>query len=167
MKWDDAWIKDQIDTCEIQSELFDKYICEHPDEFRTFSAFKYHIRSLGFRKYHKYTKEQDEWLVSNYPDLGIMETLDRFELIFGAKPSLRSLTGRIAHLGMYISDDRRKRLAECHKSRLWGRATPIGTINTTTKLTTISETIQQNPPLPNNPLVRLTASIFFSRFTLA
>lgn len=58
----------------------------------------------------RYTEEQIEWLTKNYPLLGRIETVNRFNDIFNENRSVESIRCMVEKLKLKVTDETRRRL---------------------------------------------------------
>lgn len=120
--YDDKWILDNWKNYRYVSEMYADYISEHTD-YHTLSGFKQRTAKLGLTR--RYTKEQDEWLKVNYPNLGAKEAYDRFCKRFGVKKGFEGFKSRIKELGLKVSEERQH---EADQNNGDHEGVPVGTI---------------------------------------
>lgn len=86
-------------------------------------------------KYHKWTAEQDNWLIANYPALGAKNTMIKFNRLFNLNVGIRAIEHRCNDkLRLRITEDRKLKITNEQKKRLKGRGVPVGYINENTKM---------------------------------
>lgn len=121
--YDDKWILDNWKNYRYVSEMYVDYISEHTDERHTLGAFKQRTVRLGLTR--RYTKEQNEWLRKNYPNLGAREAYDRFCETFKVKKGFEGFKSHIKELGLKVTETRQHEANQNNGER---KGMPIGTV---------------------------------------
>lgn len=86
--------------------MCDEYNRTHGTDI-SYNTFKSHCnRELGIN-YH-YSKEQEQWLIENYPTLGIKKCTEEFNRIFNDSRSFAAIKVRCIQLGLKVIKERRK-----------------------------------------------------------
>ena len=121
IRWDDEWILNNWEDIRNWAVLCRQYNAAHNTDIG-YNTFKAHCnRDLGLS--YKYTEEEDEWLIQNYPRLGRNKTYEEFNKAFSYKRSLWALHNRCIRLGLHVTDERLKERAMENTERFH----PIGT----------------------------------------
>ena len=106
-KYNDEWIFENYlnyssytKVAQVHNELFNTDI--------TTPAMKRHCLNLGLKKpkwYQEFTEEEKEWLVINYPLLGVAETTRQFNDIFNANRTKSSIKNFGSLHGIQVNKD--------------------------------------------------------------
>lgn len=108
--YDDKWILENWEEyrnwnslCKAYNEKFGTDIL-----YRTFKGHCNNKLGLNFL----YTKEQEDWLRENYPNMGSVECTAEFNKIFNTNRTSSGVRGHcIAKLGLRVTEERKSRLA--------------------------------------------------------
>lgn len=120
--YNDAWILDKWKTTFNWNKLCKMYNAEHNSNIG-YNAFKSHCyKKLNLKL--AYSKEQQQWLIENYPKLGREQTTKEFNIVFHENKTPGAIKMQCKKLGIHISDERRKEINKQISSKYY----PIGTI---------------------------------------
>ena len=76
-------------------------------------------------KRNRYTKEEDEWILQNYPTMGAKTAFSEFQKIFGNRHTIESFKSRRRDLKIHVTEER-WREACLNNGRRYN--VPVGTI---------------------------------------
>ena len=100
--YDDKWILENLQKYTSWKKLFDEYY--RLFNFGNFRNFRNHLYSdLGLTR--KFTNEQNEWLIKNYPKLGAKKTTEEFNKIFLVGRSKQTIITQAFKLGIKVDKD--------------------------------------------------------------
>ena len=109
ISYDDDWCIRHWSSFRNWKKLCDEYNRTHDTDI-SYNTFKSHCnRELGIN-YH-YSKEQERWLIENYPHLGIKKCTKEFNRIFNDSRSNGAIKIRCLQLGVKTTEERRKERA--------------------------------------------------------
>lgn len=120
----------------------DKWILDHTnmsvaDEYKTFSSrfgtkhtfssFKTRRAKLNDqgRTHTRYTPDEDDWLMANYPHMGCKTAFNELNRIFGKAHAFKGFMTHICDLGLKVTDDRWRKACQNNGTH---ENDPIGTI---------------------------------------
>lgn len=106
ISYDDEWCIAHWALYRNWKKMCDEYNRIHGTDI-SYNTFKSHCnRELGLN-YH-YSKEQEQWLIENYPKLGIKKCTEEFNRIFNDSRSYGAIKIRCVYLGLRTSEERKK-----------------------------------------------------------
>ena len=128
--YDNEWLIERFDKMSL-AELCEKYNSAHGTNYR-YEAIRWHCKEkLGLCKNGRirYTDEQNEFLIENYPAYGKTETAKLFNERFGEAKNAEAIrTYCVRHLKLKVTKDRKKKASQENRSQKADRTIKVGEI---------------------------------------
>jgi hypothetical protein len=100
--YDDKWILEHLSEYTSWKNLFDTYFSTF--HFGTYRNFRNHLyNDLGLTR--KFTEEQNNWIIKNYPVLGAKKATEEFNKIFPVGRSRSTIVSQAFKLGVQVNGD--------------------------------------------------------------
>lgn len=103
INYEDKWIMENWKLYRNWNKLCNAYNKTFATEIK-YNTFKSHCQRIGLN-FH-YSNEQIEWLKSNYPNLGKVETTRQFNLLFDETRSVAAIKKCCLELGLHVTEER-------------------------------------------------------------
>ena len=104
--YDNDWLLNNWENYRNWKSLCDAYNEKFGTNFK-YNTFKSHC-NRGLKLNFHYTKEQEEWLLENYPKLGRNKCADEFNKLFNTNRTANGIRIHCTRLGLHVSDERRR-----------------------------------------------------------
>lgn len=121
--YDDNWILANWENYRNWNSLCNEYNKLFNTEIK-YSTFKAHC-NVGLKLNFHYSKEEDAWLIENYPKLGRVKCAEQFNKKFCTNRTAMGIRIHCEKMGLRVSDERKRQRAIENTGRLHDTGTIV------------------------------------------